>query len=859
MSVLNKSAIYMIKKYGWIFVILLLAPFILLAPVLLGGKALFWGTPILQFVPWRTWAWQTLRQGHLPLWNPLSGMGAPLLANYQSALLYPPNWLYFLLAAFGGVPAMAWGQALLVGLHLAWAGAGMALLTRRLGLSALAQAVSGLSFGLCGYLVARAGFLSINSAVAWLPWVLLWLTPYLGEQQREKSAFCMQASGRTAFIGLSVSVAMLLLAGHAQTAWYTLLLAGLWAGFWGWYSFPSMEHSSQDRSSLLRSPRWTGLLRAELRLGMAVGLGVAVAAVQLLPTAEYLLQSQRASALDFEFALNYSTWPWHFLNLLAPDLFGNPAHGDYWGYANYWEDAMYIGLLPFLLALSVALRQAGRILGSFFQKKNLVHAPRTTGIVAGTYISDSGRDLGGRDQLLSRLSLFLLSLIAITVVLALGKNTPVFPWLYANVPTFDVFQAPARYLIWLEFALVLLAGMGLDQWHRPTGRALYWTRLATAGAIAVTVGAGLAWYLMGDIRPTFIQATALAGVWGVTAGGLSLLAPPAITGRDPGKKNLHQSVDQLYALRTKTHLWGYVVVVFVAVDLIVAGWGLNPGEKLDLFGGQDVSTANLPKLAEGGRLYLPEADEQVLKFERFFQFETFEPEQDWRNLKAVLLPNMNLLYGIASVNNFDPMVPGRFASWMETLEAAENPSKEWMMNLMGVRVVERVSMGASADVSFESRSEEGRTRARWTPCAVFVQDGKAALNQTLLSSSENRVVIEGKTPENQKECPALPGGAVQVISETPNQLVIQASAPTNGWLVVSDVWYPGWSARVDQRATSIWRANYLFRAVELPQGDHQVVLSYRPVSFWVGLIISVSAIMGMVVIFVLKIGRISSD
>ncbi|MEJ2706042.1 MAG: hypothetical protein P8074_00390 [Anaerolineales bacterium] len=162
MSVLNKSAIYMIKKSGWIFAILLLAPFILLAPVLLGGKALYWGTPILQFVPWRAWAWQTLQQGRLPLWNPLSGMGAPLLANYQSALLYPPNWLYFLLAALGGIPAIAWGQALLVVLHMAWAGAGIVLLTRRLGLSALAQAVSGLSFGMCGYLVARAGFLSIK-------------------------------------------------------------------------------------------------------------------------------------------------------------------------------------------------------------------------------------------------------------------------------------------------------------------------------------------------------------------------------------------------------------------------------------------------------------------------------------------------------------------------------------------------------------------------------------------------------------------------------------------------------------------------------------------------------------------------
>jgi hypothetical protein len=148
-----------------------LTPFILLAPVYLTGKALFWGTPLLQFGPWWSYAWQTLLSGHLPLWNPLLGMGAPLLANYQSALLYPPDWIYLLLYALAGVRLMTWGMALVAALHLVWAGVGMAAILRRLGLGVLAQAVSGLAFGLSGYLVARLGFLSITSTAAWLPWV----------------------------------------------------------------------------------------------------------------------------------------------------------------------------------------------------------------------------------------------------------------------------------------------------------------------------------------------------------------------------------------------------------------------------------------------------------------------------------------------------------------------------------------------------------------------------------------------------------------------------------------------------------------------------------------------------------------
>jgi hypothetical protein len=59
---------------------------------LLSGEVFFWGLPSLQFYPWREYGFDLIRHGQLPLWNPYNGAGAPLLANYQSALLYPPNW-----------------------------------------------------------------------------------------------------------------------------------------------------------------------------------------------------------------------------------------------------------------------------------------------------------------------------------------------------------------------------------------------------------------------------------------------------------------------------------------------------------------------------------------------------------------------------------------------------------------------------------------------------------------------------------------------------------------------------------------------------------------------------------------------
>src|SRR5512135_3749441 len=113
---------------------IVLAPVVLFSPSLFTGRVLFWGLPALQFMPWRWYVWEMLQQGMLPLWNPFNGMGAPLMANYQLALFYPPGWLTYLFAAIGGVSWMAWSQTLLIVLHLIWAGIGMVQFSRSLGL-----------------------------------------------------------------------------------------------------------------------------------------------------------------------------------------------------------------------------------------------------------------------------------------------------------------------------------------------------------------------------------------------------------------------------------------------------------------------------------------------------------------------------------------------------------------------------------------------------------------------------------------------------------------------------------------------------------------------------------------------------
>ncbi len=814
-----------------------LTPLVLLAPVYLTGRAIFWGTPLLQFVPWWKLAWDTLLAGHLPLWNPYVGMGAPLLANYQSALFYPPTWVYFLFYALGGLGAMVWVQALLLALHLAWAGLGMAFLVRRLGLGELAQALAGLAYGLSGYLVARAGFLSINAAAAWLPWIILCLTP-LPEPLRLRSK---------RFGWAAICIAMQLLSGHAQTTWYSLVLAGLWVAFWGWNSAGSAA-GAENQPPLADNRRLTRLqsvVRAELVMGLAVLLAVALAAVQLLPTAEYLAQSQRASAVEYDYAMNYSFWPWHLLTLLAPGMFGSPASGDYWGFANYWEDAIYVGLLPLLLALGVLFRRAAA---------GVPAAPQAPACPI---------------PLRRSFKWFLFGLMAVALLLALGSNTPLFPWLYRHVPTFAMFQAPTRWMIWVVAVLPLLAALGADGWRRPQGRGLYWTRLGTMGAFAITLGAGLGWMALGDVSPSFVRATAILGWWALLAGILSLSAPPR-----PGAVQRVEAPRQASALRVKAlaglenrlgqgvaslaarfnppggpyplRRWQMAVAVVVAADLLLAGWGLNPGGDRSIYT-QPAPTAEwLHRVAANRRVYILPGQENWIKYARFLRFNTFDPGQAWLDMRAAMLPDANILDGVYTTGNFDPLLPGRYVDWMDALAPAPPGRQAALLQAMDVGVVISPHRRLPHGLKLEETGTPTR-RLGWVGCALPATTPEQARQMVFERDLDltRQVVLEGQddvlTPCSPAQLAIPLVHPVEQPTGSPNHLEMKVSSLVPGYVVVADTWYPGWRAWVDGQPVDLLQANYLFRGVAVPSGMHTLVMAYRPVSFYAGLVISLLA------------------
>jgi hypothetical protein len=430
--------------------------------------------------------------------------------------------------------------------------------------------------------------------------------------------------------------------------------------------------------------------------------------------------------------------------------------------------------------------------------------------------------------------LFWTAIALISFAFALGKNTPLYPWLYQNVPTFDMFQGPTRFSLWAELALPLLAGFGVQAWQRPVGWGLYWTRLGTAGAFAVAVGAGLAWAALG-ISATFLRAAVLAGLCGVGIGALSLLAPTSRAMQTPARDSTR---------------WSWAVLLFVAADLLVAGWGLIPSVDSDLY--TKNAQAPISDLSGQGRLYLTSTDEYRLKFNSFFSFKTFSPTGDWQDLRASLLPDAHLLDGLSSANNFDPLVPGRYAQWMGALEAVEPANRERLLNFMGVGVVEIVEnfteagegpVGEQWVVRFEERATP--RRVRWIPCAIPAAGPADSLAQAFSAGHdlESRVIVEG-LPMSQSQCPNEEQRNLQpvlepyILTEEPGKLSIRFSASQAGWLVLSDVWYPGWKARVNGQPAPVWRANFLFRAVQVPEGTDEVLFVYQPISFSLGAALS---------------------
>lgn len=125
----------------------------------------------------------------------------------------------------------------------------------------------------------------------------------------------------------------------------------------------------------------------------------------------------------------------------------------------------------------------------------------------------------------------------------------------------------------------------------------------------------------------------------------------------------------------------------------------------------------------------------------------------------------------------------------------------------------------------------------------LVRDDDRALE--VLGRSElplDSVVVLAASPTSRSVYRPLPPagnrGEARLISHEPSEVVVDVKTDESGYLVLLDPYYPGWKAEVDGVEVPIERANYFFRAVQVGAGEHRVVFRYAPVSFQVGLYIT---------------------
>ncbi len=729
------------------------------APLLLGMRSLFWGLPTLQFYPWREFAFEEIHAGRIPFLNPYNGAGAPLLANYQSAIFYPPNWLHLLLPD-------VYAMNLIAVLHILGAGYGMYKFTGLLGINNLGRGVSTLAYAFAGYGIARMASFPTADAVAWLGWLFWSVTLVL-----EKRSFSAMGS-------LGLVAAMLLLAGHAQTAFYAFLAA---ACYTLWY--------------VLGQPRPLRLKMLSFAAG-GILLGVGIASTQLLFTAELLSESQRSGGVDYEELTNLSFAPLRIFVLVMPNFFGSSVDGSYLTPDSgvYFEDMIYIGILPLIAAFAA--------LFGWLQRRTLLEhwsSYRTVPFWAG--------------------------ITTLGFIFALGKYTALYRPLYDYVPTFDAFREPVRWMIWPVFAMSVLAGIGAQNWGR-SQRIFFWTRLTAAAGIGFAVISLIVSQF--NTTPTDETETLRVLTEAVVAFGCWLAGCAFLTLAQP---------DETWNMSSKR--WEMAVLLFVAADLAWAAQGLNPTVPDQFFRDASVTqpsgrlywyedyeetvkfdstfdladyrvaTDNWPYVRSSLLPNLNMLDEISL----FNNFDPLVPRYYARYVELIEQTESDgadLLQAAAIGQVYGEIQPHGWETVQGEIPSAKSPEMPPLAWLVPQAI----------QAENDSAAESALLDPAWNPA------------QEVILSSDTRgdsLVLEAADPPFEKI------DFFEVVSDTPTEKKYRVVIDGGGYLVLATAWYPGWRVEIDGESQELYRANLAFMAVEIPAGGGEVTFRYFPTISLIGL------------------------
>jgi hypothetical protein len=372
-----------------------------------------------QYYPLHLFAAREWAEGRLPLWDPYIYAGQPALADIQSGALYPLNLLVILLLALFGLGFPLWALEAQVILHFSLASIFTYLFVRRLSRSRFAAVVSALTFTYSGYLTSfPVQQVTILQVVVWLPLILLLLDLAAGNEDPVRGRLPALSSRFWFYLTLAgLAFGCSILAGHPQTAMHVFYASVAYFAFKVWRRRPSPTPALWAPPPSPKFGRGRGLGGGRGLAGILIFLLVAfgLAAVQLLPTLEFIRLSPRA-AIDYETA----SWGlfWHeMVSFLFPGYFGGSPQ--------------YVGILPMILvAMSV-----------LFERRQ-------------------------RDKV------FWIGLGLTAFLLSFGRHTFLYNVFYVLVPGFSRVRNQERIIFLFSFSLAILAGYGATLLVRPIPRVL---------------------------------------------------------------------------------------------------------------------------------------------------------------------------------------------------------------------------------------------------------------------------------------------------------------------------------------------------------------------------------------------------
>ncbi len=280
--------------------------------------------PVRQQYPWRNLSLDILKKGELPIWNPYSFAGTPLLANFQSAYFYPFNLLFFILP-------FEFGWSFLIIIEPLLAGIFMFLFLKNLKLNEFSSLFGAVVFSFSGFSVAWLEWGTIIHTVLWTPLILLSIDRILTDLQGNLKLQLEIKSYLVWGFVFTFSLISAFFAGHPQIFFYLFTITLVYF-LVRWFQF--------------------GRSKKVFKLLAICYLLFAIAtAIQWFPTIQFISESARSiDQTDWQKEGFFLPWD-HLAQFFAPDFFGNPTTLNYWGVFNYGEFIGYIGVLSLLMAI----------------------------------------------------------------------------------------------------------------------------------------------------------------------------------------------------------------------------------------------------------------------------------------------------------------------------------------------------------------------------------------------------------------------------------------------------------------------------------------------------------------------------